>query len=228
MIPFLHRVAPSTLEDNPLWLVVLCDMMTNLMLFFLVMFALTQQGPQAQRDLVKTFEAGALVDRKPRAEEAALPTFRESDADRLRGVFTQGGLGEAAAVAETEEGVRVRLKEGLLFGFGEADLAANAGTTLERLAAVLREMPNSVVVEGHTDDRPVIGGRYRSNWELSIARSHAVLSALVAAGVHPKRLVTSGYGPLHPIASNGDDAGRAKNRRVEIVILRHPEEERGA
>ena len=76
-----------------------------------------------------------------------------------------------------------------------------------------------VLVGGHTDDRPMHGGRFASNWELSTARALAVARVLTRAGVPPDRVVASGFGEHHPRASNVEEAGRAKNRRIEVLLV---------
>ncbi len=214
MIPFLHRLhgAAKPPEDNPLWLVVLADMMTNLMLFFLVMYAMTLQRPEARAELVRSFDAKAVVE-PPAPAAPPQEVFKEKEAvDRVKALFED--------VTLEEDLIRVRLKDRLLFPTALADLSPQAAEPLARLAAVLQEMPNQVVVEGHTDDVRLAVSPYKSNWELSVARSYSVIERLVAAGVPPARLVAAGYGEHRPLTTNADDAGRARNRRVEILIMR--------
>ena len=88
------------------------------------------------------------------------------------------------------------------------------------VADALTDLPNAVVVEGHTDSRPISTSRYPSNWELSTARATSVLRYLVEArGLAGERVAAAGYADTHPV-SEGDDAGSlARNRRVEIVVL---------
>jgi chemotaxis protein MotB len=114
----------------------------------------------------------------------------------------------------------VRLRNQLIFNTASAGLNDEAGATLGLLAKTLRQIPNDVMVEGHTDDVPVVSGPYRTNWELSVARSASVIERLTREGIPPSRLIAAGYGPYHPLAANDARDGRARNRRVEIVILR--------
>ncbi len=212
MIPFLHRIRPSAQEDDPLWLIVLADMMTNLMLFFLVMFALSIQGPKAREAMARTFDAKQVV-APPPIDEGQVFEVRETKAsDALKALFGD--------VEVDERTIRVRLRDDLIFPFAEARLAPHATEPLSKLAQLLKEMPNAVVVEGHTDNVPVTNLEYRSNWELSVARSGSVIERLAAEGVAPGRLIASGYGENRPLADNSTREGRARNRRVEIVILR--------
>jgi chemotaxis protein MotB len=214
MIPFLHRLPAATVEDNPLWLIVLADMMTNLMLFFLVMFALAQQTPSARAAWSKTFDASDVVSTVPKPEdEAARRDFAEAKAAAaLKDLF--------ADTAVDERLIRVRLKNQILFPSALAELSPEAAEPIDKLARVLKDMPNTVVIEGHTDDVPLSKSPYQSNWELSVARSNAVIEELVRDGVPPERLVASGYGEYRPAAPNDSDENRARNRRVEVLILR--------
>lgn len=218
----LHRIAPGTMEENPLWLVVLCDMMTNLMLFFLIMFAYNRQPKEARAAFAKAFAAETVVDAaNPPAFEELLPP---DPAETLRALIAEGKLSGAVELLETEDSVRVRLKNEILFPSGEARLGPDSAAPMAALAALLARMPNTVVVEGHTDSLPVRSGPFDSNWELSVSRAHAVIEALAAGGVPPARLVAAGYGEFHPVEDNYTPEHRARNRRVELVVLRTRED----
>lgn len=214
MIPFLHRLPVAPTEDNPLWLIVLADMMTNLMLFFLVMYALSQQAPKAREEMARAFNAKDVVDVKPSpADERAALDFKEQQAAaRLKEMFADTTL--------TENMIRVRLQDKILFPSALSTLSPEADEPIMKLARVLKELPNTVVIEGHTDDVRLTKSAYRSNWELSVSRSNSVIELLVSDGVPPERLVAAGYGEHRPVASNDAPEGRARNRRVEILILR--------
>jgi len=214
MIPFLHRLPVATVEDNPLWLIVLADMMTNLMLFFLVMYAVSIQSPKAREEMARAFNANGVVDTKPSlADERAAAAFKETEAaERLKALF--------ADTTATENMIRVRLQNQILFPSALSTLSSEADEPLRKLAGVLKELPNSVIIEGHTDDVRLTHLAYKSNWELSVSRSNSVIELLVREGIAPERLVAAGYGEHRAIAPNDTAAGRARNRRVEIIILR--------
>jgi chemotaxis protein MotB len=214
MIPFLHRLPVAPAEDNPLWLIVLADMMTNLMLFFLVMYALSQQAPKAREEMARAFNAKDVVDVKPSpADDRAARDFKEQQAAaRLKEMF--------ADTTVTENMIRIRLQDQILFPSALSTLSAEADEPIMKLARVLKELPNTIVIEGHTDDVRLTKSAYHSNWELSVSRSNSVIELLVSDGVQPERLVASGYGEHRPVAANDTPEGRARNRRVEILILR--------
>lgn len=214
MIPFMHRLPAATVEDNPLWLIVLADMMTNLMLFFLVMYAMGQQSPKAREELARAFNAKGVVAAGPSAaDEAVARAFKEREAAAaLKESFADTTL--------TEHSIRVRLQDRILFPSALSVLSPEADEPISKLASILKELPNAVVIEGHTDDVRLTKMAYRSNWELSVSRSNSVIEHLVRDGVPPERLVASGYGEHRPVAPNTTAEGRARNRRVEIIILR--------
>ena len=97
-----------------------------------------------------------------------------------------------------------------------------AASTVQRVAEVLRDVPNAVRVEGYTDDQPIATAQFASNWELSAARAASVVHVLTQTGVSPARLAVVGYGQFQPIADNATAQGRNANRRVVLVILATP------
>jgi len=116
--------------------------------------------------------------------------------------------------------VRV-LTDNLLFDSGSATLQPGADQLLTEVAQLLNLDPtHPITVEGHTDNQPIATAQFPSNWELSTARATNVVRFLISRGVNRYRLGAVGYADLHPIASNATAAGRAHNRRVEIVLMR--------
>ena len=135
------------------------------------------------------------------------------------------GLKKQIETAVDSRGLAIKLKtDGLLFASGSADIQGPAVAVLQKVGGVLRkDTVHDLRVEGHTDDVPV-SGAYPSNWELSTARASAVVRTLLGVGIDEKRFSAAGFADLHPIEKNTTDAGRAENRRVEIVLPRtHPE-----
>jgi chemotaxis protein MotB len=89
-----------------------------------------------------------------------------------------------------------------------------------RVAATVKDAPNPIRIEGHTDDVPIRTARYGSNWELSTARASAVVAYLIQeVGIEPRRLSAAGYGEFHPRVANDTQENRARNRRIDIVVL---------
>ncbi|MBX5469461.1 MAG: OmpA family protein [Thermoleophilaceae bacterium] len=132
------------------------------------------------------------------------------------------GLSRDIQTVIARRGLVVRLlTDRVLFDPGEAVLKPRSGPILGRLAAVLKaERRHPIMVEGHTDNVPIESARFPTNWELSTARASTVVRYFIRAGVQPGRLGAAGYAYLHPVASNASAAGRSRNRRVEVVLLR--------
>lgn len=125
---------------------------------------------------------------------------------------------EGVAVSRVPQGIRLRVEERLLFPSAAADLTAAGSEVVAGLVATIQRHDGVVSVEGHSDDRPISTPEYPSNWALSSARAIAILHALEEAGVDSGRLQAVGFADTRPIAENATAEGRARNRRVEIVI----------
>jgi chemotaxis protein MotB len=114
----------------------------------------------------------------------------------------------------------VSFSQAALFPSGEDVISPKAYEGLRKIAAAIAKIPNPVRLEGHTDSRPIKNSQFFNNWELSAARSIAVLQILTERfDVLPERLSIAGYADTAPRASNDTEEGRARNRRVDIVIL---------
>ncbi|MFH1790672.1 MAG: OmpA family protein [Candidatus Omnitrophota bacterium] len=120
-----------------------------------------------------------------------------------------------------DRGLVITLADNILFDSGKADIKKDADSTLDQIAAVINTTAanKNIGVEGHTDNEPIKHSGWKSNRELSTARANNVYHYLVKQGVNPARLTTMGYGEYRPVGSNDTEEGRARNRRVEIVIL---------
>jgi chemotaxis protein MotB len=116
-------------------------------------------------------------------------------------------------------GLVVSFNQAALFPSGEAAVDEKSQEGLKKVAAAIAKLPNPVRLEGHTDAVPINTARFHSNWELSAARSIAVMELLNGFGVPRERMSIAGYADVAPVASNDTEEGRARNRRVDIVIL---------
>jgi len=115
--------------------------------------------------------------------------------------------------------VEVELNSNFLFPSGSASPSIDAELILMQLTKVMVQHPNQIHVEGYTDNKPIQSAVYPSNWELSSARAGAVVRLFAKYGVPADRLASVGYGEQHPIAGNDTEKGRARNRRVVILIV---------
>lgn len=126
---------------------------------------------------------------------------------------------ELINVKQNELWIEVEMKSAMLFGSGSADLSRDALPVLGKIGEVLRVLPNTLHVEGYTDNRPIHTIAFPSNCELSAGRAASVVSQLTREGVNPRRMAAIGYGEYHAIADNKTEVGRYQNRRVVLVLL---------
>jgi chemotaxis protein MotB len=123
-------------------------------------------------------------------------------------------------VAMRGEGLVVSLKETGFFDSGSATIRPDSLDAITRLAAVLKERPENLRFEGHTDNVPIHTSKFASNWELSTSRATGMIQLLITQyGLPPSHLSAVGYSEFHPVANNDTEAGRAQNRRLDVVIL---------
>ncbi|WYX08919.1 OmpA family protein [Achromobacter xylosoxidans] len=127
-------------------------------------------------------------------------------------------LGNSVDVIINEQSVSFRISNELLFPSGQATLSPSGLDVIKRLAAILNKNDYQVSVEGHSDPVPIQTRQFASNWELSSSRATSVLRELVRDGVAGSRLRAVGYAETRPIESNDTPAGRAANRRVELIM----------
>ena len=179
----------------------------------------TESNPAVQPQTLTPMTSGT-----PEAK-AEQEDFRRLKA-RIDGVIAEQGLQRKVESVIEKRGLAVRvMSDGLLFESGSADVRPEAVPVLDKLGKVLAvDKAHPFRIEGHTDDVPV-SGRYPSNWELSTARSSAVVRAFMGgSGISGKRFEAVGRAELEPLAPNTSPAGRSANRRVEIVLPRRHQE----
>ncbi len=209
------------------WLVSYADFITLMFAFFTVLYAsstvdrdkLASMSVSMQHVFAGVDPAGpplpAPVPRRPAVVNELQPVLAHLTAD-LAPEIQSGRL----SVEFDARGVLISIREAGSFSTGSADLPPAAATVLDRVARRLREIPNAVRIEGHTDDVPIRTERFASNWDLSTSRATQVIAYLVQrARLDPARLSAAGYSQFRPRVPNDSDANRARNRRVDIVIL---------
>ncbi len=151
-------------------------------------------------------------------EQAGFEALRR----RLNEYAARHGFSQEVHATIERRGLAIRvLTDSLLFPSGSATLDPRGEPLLGEIAQLLNvDHVHPVAVEGNTDDVPISGGAFASNWELSTARASSVVRFMISQHVDPQRLSAVGYAEQHPVASNATAAGRALNRRVEIVLQR--------
>ena len=139
----------------------------------------------------------------------------------LKAALAKAGLAKDASVTVSDQGAVVQiLADQVFFQSDSASFDAIGNRVIDTIAGVVRSQPNNLEVEGFTDNVPVTGGPYSSNWELSAVRAANVVDRMnIADGIPMNRLAAVGYGQAHPQVPNTTVANRAKNRRVDVVVL---------
>jgi chemotaxis protein MotB len=230
-------------ENHDRWLVSYADFITLLFAFFVVMFATSQSdGAKAQQvsDSVKKALAGqplsvvlaAILGPGPTPKLHAAPHEPATPGSDNRMSELLTSLNALSAELKDEikarridvsmgpRGLIISFRQAALFPSGEDVIAPEAYASLEKIAKAMLQVPNPARLEGHTDSLPIHNSRFRSNWELSAARSIALLDLFTKNfGIPHDRLSIAGYADTAPIADNTTDDGRSRNRRVDIVIL---------
>jgi chemotaxis protein MotB len=208
--------------DGDVWLTVYNDMVTNLMLFFLLLYAMSLLTTEKRDKVVEAIEATFNTAHDGKKDLGGEGGRKETAGDHedIAHRFAQLG-GEVVTVINSQKEVRVTLPSAVLFDVASAKLKDEAVTVLSEIARELRALPNPIIVYGHTDSSPVRGGKYKDNWQLSVARAHTVVRYLSSRQqVAPKRLSVAGVADTRPVAENETLAGRRANRRIEIRILK--------
>jgi len=204
----------TALDETPVatagWSLTFGNLMVALVAFFVLMMGTGDLGGAPT-------PMNALVNDQP-ARIASLSSIKRQVTASLE---ARGGEGLVQFETSPDGGLVIRLESGAAFGSGSAEILPGAIAALDAVGGVLQQVGNSVRVEGHTDDIPMTPTpQFPDNWALSSARANTVLRYLhdyyqIAGG----RLAVAGYADSHPVAPNTTPQGRAKNRRVDIVVL---------
>lgn len=229
----LYKIRKDDLENqlnkNVLWAVTYGDLMSYLMIFFLVLFSFSlsrddkeksRQYEESISNIQKVFggkENESRIKRAIAIEKESIVT------EKLQEKIGSEDLNKFVQMQQSEEKIKLVLTEGVLFDSGKADLKEGAKKILLPIIEELKKINNDIVIEGHTDSVPIKNGRYATNWELSMARSYSVIDFMQLNGINPKRLAGIGYGENRPVDENSTQSGRAKNRRIEISIIKTSE-----
>jgi chemotaxis protein MotB len=219
------------------WLLTYADMLTLMFALFVILFSMSQVDQEKLRAMamalgnafgvkgqVSVLTGAATTDTKPvvmQESQVQLTTLRE----KIQKWMLQKKLEREVKVRFDERGLIISLMtDKILFESGSAVLLPRTQRVLSDMAELLKEVTNPLVIEGHTDDvaitSPSIKRKYNDNWDLSTARAVNVLKYIIRKGISPDRLSAAGYGAFKPLVPNIDEITRAKNRRIDIVVLK--------
>jgi chemotaxis protein MotB len=235
-------------DDNPdRWLISYADFITLLFAFFVVMYAISNiniskydalttsmgtafKGMQStdthaskkiillneheKKSLIKPLPLSHIYQEKAKRDQENMAKMGLEISNKLAPLI----LDNKIQVMQNNRGVRIDINDSLLFNSGSAELAASAVEVINEVANILKDNQRLIQVEGHTDNTPIHNAFFFSNWELSAVRAATVVRMLSATGINESRLSALGYGATQPITSSDTEFGRAKNRRVSIMI----------
>jgi chemotaxis protein MotB len=225
-------------ENVERWLLTYSDLITLMMAFFVILFAMAQvdaakfktlsqslsmafgaHGGSGGTNMLTNFQGARVA---PPSISVMSEDSQFNDVMKLIREYTnQAGISKSVQASIQERGLVLNLADTVLFESGKADLSPRAQAILDHLAEIIFSTGRMIRVEGHTDNIPINTARYRSNWQLSTDRATNVIMYWISK--YPDagpRLSAGGYGEFRPIATNQTAEGRTKNRRVEIVLLR--------
>jgi len=198
-----------------------------------IQVAFQQLGAYPTADLSGTVPSDEADEVRKAVPVPPLPRSEENrDLAELRNELEQALAPEIARgeveVRSGREGLVISLREAGFFDSGSAGVKVGSQQAFSRMATLLGERQYNIRIEGHTDNVRIHNAQFTSNWELSTARSTEMIRLLIMKyGFEPKRLSAGGYGEYHPIATNSTEAGRALNRRVDVVVVGKHEPESG-
>jgi len=224
------------LPDKNGWMTTFSDMVTLLITFFVLLISMSAMNDKEIKDIFGFFNdvSGPLnfgglqeVSGSPKLIDSVKPKVYYDAKSLSRSVLMsldntgKGGLRgrgfDSVEVRESRRGLAVILNGDILFVEGSSEFEKDALPILKSIAEVINETDSVISVEGHTDN----SGEVRSNYLLSLMRATSVLDYFIyTTGLSPTRFCMGGYGPSRPVAPNTTKNGRARNRRVEIILLK--------
>jgi chemotaxis protein MotB len=239
----IRKKKPSKAPGAPLWMVTFSDLFMLVLVFFILLFSMSQIDLVKFKAVADSFKETNILDYYPSAVPFDHPTdvtietestnnedgdngdqqHKEESLEKLlyevQKFLDENDLQDVVIANRTERGIVLVLEEKVLYETAEARILPTAYPFLDKVGTLLTKIPNLVKVEGHTDNRSISTEKFPSNWELSAARASSVIRYLVAEhALDAERFVAVGYGDTRPIVPNTSSENFQKNRRVEIVI----------
>ncbi|NOX33958.1 MAG: OmpA family protein [Deltaproteobacteria bacterium] len=226
-----------TYDDDATWLVTYADLMTILLVFFVLLYTLAFFEKEKYRHAVETvkvqveknkkliglmelMEIPGNADKKITIEDITGLHSREKSLFKSITEFARSSSQKKNISTRILGGkIIITIKGKALFHSGSASLDKKAISIFDEIIQILKDYPEyNINIKGHTDNIPISTPIFPSNWELSAVRATTVLKYLVSKGVLPQRLTATGYGDVMPLVPNTSEKNRAQNRRVEFVL----------
>lgn len=231
-------------ENGEAWLLPYSDLMTLLLALFIALFAMSQTDQQKVTAMAQAFSAAfntggpsffnkmgpneGRAAEMPSTEDKGNSAYLQENQTleqvqkQLDQYIEQNKMQDELSTELTEDGLMIRIKEQALFASGSADLLPESQKIGPVIAGLLAPIGERVVISGHTDNMPISTPQFPSNWELSAIRAINFMKYIMSqdARLNPVRFSSTGCSEYRPVASNDTEEGRAKNRRVEVLIAR--------
>jgi chemotaxis protein MotB len=224
-------------DNSERWMLSYLDFITLLMIFFLMLYAISNVDSNKSKALANSLKVGfnsgngqnviavsdnssstpVVVDEESQVAEAEKLADVKKKVDEL---VNNSELKGSVSTSIQERGLLISFNDSVFFNSGEANIKSDWQSKLKSISKVLNEIDNYIRVEGHTDNVAINIDYFYSNWQLSSVRAANVVEFLITqGGVSPGRLSSVGYGEYRPIKSNDTEDGKSSNRRVDILIL---------
>ncbi len=194
------------------WLTTYADMMTLLMTFFVLLFAMSTLDP------VKLEQFGDSTKKESAQKKTKKVSLSEINKE-VKKLVVEEELQSQVKVRMDARGVTLEIASDLAFGSGTATLSGPIKDFLKKMVGTMAKATYAIAVEGHTDNVPIRSGVFPSNWELSSSRASAVIRYLTSQGIEADKFRAIGFGDTVPKVANDTAENRAKNRRVDITFL---------
>ncbi len=221
------------------WMATFADMVTLLMCFFILLFAMSTTQEETFKELIQSLRSALGVQEVPLTgtREALRMLDRPEEKKESHAVDEMGGMIKKEVdnivadvkelimfntlqgmvnVKESDEGAIITISDTVLFNPGQADMSKKGYKILKKVSQVLSQFPYPIKIAGHTDNIPIKTTKYDSNWELSSARASKIVRYLISQKIDPTLLSAEGFAEFRPVTTNDTKKGRAKNRRIEF------------
>lgn len=215
----------SSEEQSGNWLITYSDLVTLLMVFFVLLYMMTPGVDESKFNNYLSFfqqSTGILENRSVEGQTIRSAEIRQliEQWESLESFVNRQDLSGEIAVEATRWGIRITLEDQLTFASGSAELLPGAGMVIDQISRMMDEDIQRIVVQGHTDNVPIArGSRFPTNWHLGAARAVTVLYAIQESSDRdPEQFEAVSYGEYRPVAENTTVEGRSRNRRVEIHL----------
>ncbi|MBI9073191.1 MAG: OmpA family protein [Melioribacteraceae bacterium] len=215
-------------HDKDRYLLTYADLITLLLGLFILLYATSSIDNEKYQEMQSAFGNLFGVQNKLKelpkegfiiTKENVFPINRTKNI--LQSLIDSSNLSQSINLTYNDRGITISILEDIIFSSGEAELKTESQRLLKDLAKIIKELPNEVRIEGHTDNLPINSTRYPSNWHLSVERATNTAYYLMEnEGIDPAKVSIVGFSSYKPLASNSTPEGRAMNRRVDIVILK--------